>query len=761
MAVLLVGSVLVVPDPSGAGEPGSDVEPIVYANSTGTAAGGPGTVAVIGDSLTRQMSTELPSAFGDDWFVHVDGRDSALFRDQQSVAAAIAATAPEAVAINLGTNDTGCVMATLYDPSHCAHVPFTDADAIADQLAMVSLFSPETCIVGVSVYFGEVTDSRWYELVQDGVVDGVVEWEPIVSAHPEYRSDDFGHLTEPAIPVAAATIADGVERVCRPDAAPPPSAYEVDVGGDGFEAVYGDGRCADLTGHCTLRGALLEAMAPGGPGEIEISVPSVTLSLPNLLPEQSGRTGDLDLVGPFIIEGHGLSVRAEPGLDGVMEVVAGSVEVRDVAFVDTTTTATPVVSVGSGSTLRLTDVEMRGNETGRHPIVHGEGTLIVEDSLIVDNRGAKFAALLLAGGGEVRDTVFEANTAVLGGGLVAMGLDPVTVDRVAFERNVATLGGGALVLGPHELHEVTFDANVADRGGGLIAAGTTTLERLAFTDNAAREGGGLVGLGVVVSDSTFVGNQGQAGAGAVLSDAHLQDSRLERNHATQWGGGLLTQESVTVAATVFTENSAELAGAGVAVVGAGTVSIEHSELSANAAEWGGGLLVIEGSVAIGRSTLSGNQAGASGGAIANLGAVELSEVTVTDNTSVAVGGILTFGPGEVPDVPAGGMTAIGGSVIGDQRAGVDCGGIGRVVSNGGSVATSTGCVSGPDDLVTSSGLGLEPLAENGGPTRTHLPTLLGPVVDAGPATCGPSDQRGAPRPVDRCDAGAVEVQSAD
>ena len=63
-------------------------------------------------------------------------------------------------------------------------------------------------------------------------------------------------------------------------------------------------------------------------------------------------------------------------------------------------------------------------------------------------------------------------------------------------------------------------------------------------------------------------------------------------------------------------------------------------------------------------------------------------------------------------------------------------------------------------------LKLGALADNGGPTKTHLPLAGSPAIDGGLCTVGgvtvTADQRGSSRPglgTVLCDAGAVEVQS--
>ena len=70
-----------------------------------------------------------------------------------------------------------------------------------------------------------------------------------------------------------------------------------------------------------------------------------------------------------------------------------------------------------------------------------------------------------------------------------------------------------------------------------------------------------------------------------------------------------------------------------------------------------------------------------------------------------------------------------------------------------SVTVSVGNIFGLDPL-------LGPLADNGGPTQTHLPARGSPVIDTGdPAFAEPpdTDQRGDPRLVGRLDIGAVEA----
>lgn len=112
--------------------------------------------------------------------------------------------------------------------------------------------------------------------------------------------------------------------------------------------------------------------------------------------------------------------------------------------------------------------------------------------------------------------------------------------------------------------------------------------------------------------------------------------------------------------------------------------------------------------------------------------------------TIVYGGVAGFGPDCVTDDTST-LTSEGYSLFGSQ--------VGCTV-----VGAQTGDVVGMDPL-------LSPLDDHGGSTRTHLIGDGGPAHDAGdPLGCTDldgvtftTDQRGLPRPVGRCDIGAVEL----
>ncbi|HMA46617.1 MAG TPA: hypothetical protein VKP11_05370, partial [Frankiaceae bacterium] len=98
----------------------------------------------------------------------------------------------------------------------------------------------------------------------------------------------------------------------------PLSTYVVDSTGDGTDAIPGDNVCADATGHCTLRAAIIEANAHGGADTIEFNIGSgiPTIPLPStVLPAIgtpvtiNGATGGatrVDIVRTGSFTGNGL-----------------------------------------------------------------------------------------------------------------------------------------------------------------------------------------------------------------------------------------------------------------------------------------------------------------------------------------------------------------------------------------------------------------------------------------------------------------------
>ena len=98
-------------------------------------------------------------------------------------------------------------------------------------------------------------------------------------------------------------------------------AYTVNTASDTLDIKPGDGFCADTTGKCSLRAAILESNARAGAQSI--SVPNLTIVLSRAgVNEDQAQTGDLNISGELSISGDtaGGSVIDGNALDRIFAV---------------------------------------------------------------------------------------------------------------------------------------------------------------------------------------------------------------------------------------------------------------------------------------------------------------------------------------------------------------------------------------------------------------------------------------------------------
>lgn len=306
-------------------------------------------------------------------------------------------------------------------------------------------------------------------------------------------------------------------------------------------------------------------------------------------------------------------------------------------------------------------------------------------------------------------------------------------------------GGFAQALG----NQVTLrDLRVTNgtRGGLWLRSFDATLERVVIHGNRAlyaEPAGGLwVNGGVLrqltISDSTISDNSGWQGGGLWLqpdidgATVSIVRSTISGNHAVARSG-----------------DSASGSGGGLYIFssyGLLTLQLSHSTVSGNRADlWGGGMGVF------------GNFRGA------------IENSTITGNSAVYSGSAIEDQSGG-PNNPYPGYFVRRSIIAGNGAGGpLECAfGFADFKQDYGYNVLSAGCVGAgaPEAttrVVTGSGALLGALADNGGPTKTHLPQAGSPALDLIPAgstgcTSGSTDQRGVARPQNgACDAGAVEV----
>ncbi|HEY1376699.1 MAG TPA: choice-of-anchor Q domain-containing protein, partial [Gemmataceae bacterium] len=408
---------------------------------------------------------------------------------------------------------------------------------------------------------------------------------------------------------------------------------------------------------------------------------------------------------------------------------------------------------------------------------NGTYTVVVQANQVFNTAGAPVPAATLgtfrvtvattftvttvadSGPGSLRDAITQANaltpttdTIVFDPALYAAG--PATI---SLRTALPTITESLTIAGPGSgLVIVVRDPTRTDFGDAFVANGPGTLavtmsgltlsvginggsESVTLTDMAMRNTGralATVGGTLTVRNSTFTGN----GRGIAVSS-----------------GGSLLLDSSTVSGN-STSGAFEFGG-GVLVTGAvgpGGVVIRNATISGNAATSGGGVAVrdLVGTVLIQNSTITGNTATSFGtfglyGGGGIVAASATAQGAVVLQSTIVAGNVQTAGPALRPDIWATPGTV---TVTADHSL---IGVADTVTLSPASTGNRVGTAAAPLDPL------LDPLADNGGPTLTHLPLPGSPAIDGGSNPAGlAADQRGGPRVSGFApDVGAVEGAS--
>lgn len=340
---------------------------------------------------------------------------------------------------------------------------------------------------------------------------------------------------------------------------------------------------------------------------------------------------------------------------------------------------------------------------------------------------------------EVVGSTFLGCVAADGGAVFTMATSTV-VTGSTFTSNTATWNGGAISLGTSgwfqrslSVQGSTFEGNASYWGGAIKASGPTAA--------------------VELHETAFFGNMAETRGGAVFGKGTVQSCHFEANASLAWGGGLeLVEDSVVLDTTLW--GNFAMTGAGLSFDGgaaSASLWLEGSTVAENVAlgdlPGGAGVLVRGGSVTVLNSTLSSNLAkdGGSpsyGGGLAVLDGAEATvhHTTIASNQASEGSGIYVDGASDL---------ALRSSIVAYSSKD-DCKILGGYTTKT-SLDTDHSCnasLAGVDPQ-------LDPLADNGGPTRTHWPNAP-EVVDAA-ACLAEDDQRDQGRPANDCDMGSLEL----
>lgn len=320
--------------------------------------------------------------------------------------------------------------------------------------------------------------------------------------------------------------------------------------------------------------------------------------------------------------------------------------------------------------------------------------------------------------------------------------------------------------------EITF--NLPDVSDEITLGGT----QLRINSNLAITGPGADRLTVSGNNASRVFEVTSA------STAGISGLTITGGNAdTTNGGGIRSAGTLTLRKSAVSGNSAIGSGGGI-LNNNGTLTVTGSTVSGNSATKGGGVFSIINSnsdttkTTITNSTISGNEASFNGGGVFNEnGLTVIENSTITKNTAPegAGSGVACFGDNITR------MKVSSSIIAANTNTDVDfvVSPINSFQSNGYNLigdgnATGNFTAANNDRIIGNESSGLEVLANNGGPTKTHALLPGSPALDRGtsaglapPAT----DQRGAPRPQefpdienaasgDGSDIGAYELRPA-
>lgn len=370
---------------------------------------------------------------------------------------------------------------------------------------------------------------------------------------------------------------------------------------------------------------------------------------------------------------------------------------------------------------------------------------------------------------------------------------PVLIDQVKLQANCAfdVAVTSAADSGPGSLRQavagvcfggsIGFDAGLSNQTIGLTSA-ELTLDKPMTIDGAGAPGLAISGsdlvrpfvvnptMNVTIKNLKIVHGYGFQLAGGILNNGTLAlDNVIVENNTVatdgeDWwkgGAGIYNGDGSTLAlvnSTVANNTAQASNGGGIYAFFNTLVILDRSTLSGNSANVGGGLRTL-GDVEIVNSTISGNSSyGWHGGALFHTnGVVDILSSTIANNRGPDWAPSAIFIGSFDAAVPSLKLTNT--IIAGSQWYACDhWTGAVILISGGHNLVQDATCSPDASDVITSSA-GLGPLADNGGPTRTHALLPGSPALDAAnDAVCPAVDQRGTARPQGpHCDIGAFEL----
>ena len=363
------------------------------------------------------------------------------------------------------------------------------------------------------------------------------------------------------------------------------------------------------------------------------------------------------------------------------------------------------------------------------------GDLDIKNTLTIQGAGA---AVTIIDGASLHDRVVQV---LPGANLTLSGVAIRSGSNTSASTTVPDqYAGGILNQGVLSLSASNVSGNSAMFGAGIFNfGGTCTVVNSTISGNQAdSEGGGIANDNLTPGDAVFTLNDstvsnnvasGSAGAGIInIGLFTANNAVIAVNHSLGAGGGIYAANGAGVFMTLnhsqVTANRADFDGGGIAALGA--LTLNNSEVSGNVAARGGGILAA-GAVTLNTSQVTGNQAASDGGGIYLLFSQGSSEqLSMTDSAVVANLALTGSGGGLYGSV--GGAT-LARNIFRLNNAALDGGGM--LVANGAVVYLSNSTFA--DNSAGRSGGGIE---VSGGALHGSNLTIAGNLANTTPASLG-------------------------
>lgn len=392
----------------------------------------------------------------------------------------------------------------------------------------------------------------------------------------------------------------------------PDTTFTVNTTLDTPDVQPANGICADPSGKCSLRAAIMAANLVKSADTIIL--PAGVYQLTRAGRDDGAVVGDLDILDDLTIQGAGSGVTIVDGngavtgdrvfqmLSGAHNVTLSGITIRNGISISST-----IGTIGGGGIL-----------------MEGAGHLILSD------------------------VILDSNTALNGGGLYA---------------NLSDLGG-SVEMDHSTVHANKVIGSGVGAGGGVYAylpASSSALnvqDSQVYSNTTDGTGGGFMVQGNYkahwsIDRSEIYSNTAEsAGAIGVFIPLTLSDSSLHHNKVAFDGGAIEAEAPYTITRTTLDANSALRFGGGIFnldVVGGplyhNFANISQSTISGNSAHYGGGIyhdgfIVPDSLLTLNNSTLSGNVVYLPGGATGSMhggglyaygGQTKLFYATIADN----------------------------------------------------------------------------------------------------------------------------------